>query len=511
MSPMPDATILLPELLLRAWDRGPEAGMAVLVQGGRIAAIDASAALGALAPEAETIDLAGSILMPGLVNAHQHGRGVSQIQLGYPDRRLELWMAQRRSRRPPDFSAVTLLAAAEMLKNGVTCAVHADLAYGTGDYEAELRGAAAGYAAAGLRSTIAVGVLDQGAIVFPQAEEAGFLAGLPEAAAQRLRALAAIPPYAPDWPATVAMMGRLEADYAGDGLVRFCYGPSGPQWVSDGLFAAVAEDAARRGAILHIHALETVAQFEACRRLYPQGTVRHLRSLGAVGPRTVFAHGVFLTDDDIAVLAEADAMVATNPGSNLRLCDATARVSALVAAGVRVGVGSDNTTLMDDEDLFSEARLASRLVGRRTWSSPDRPTGPQVLKMLTVDGAAAAGWAGEVGRIAEGWRADLVAMSLARVRTPYLDPDMPLAEALVARGRGADVTMTMVAGRVLFRDGRFPHLDHAAIAEAAGTAAAAARLPAEPGDVALTELLRPRLADFYASLTAATRFPDELS
>jgi cytosine/adenosine deaminase-related metal-dependent hydrolase len=134
-----------------------------------------------------------------------------------------------------------------------------------------------------------------------------------------------------------------------------------------------------------------------------------------------------------------------------------------------------------------------------------------VLKMLTVDGAAAAGWADEIGRMAPGWRADLVAMSLGRVRTPYLDPDMPLAEALVARGRGADVTMTMVAGRVLFRDGRFPHLDHAAIAEAAGTAAAAARLPAEPGDVALTELLRPRLADFYARLTAATRFPDELS
>lgn len=508
---MPDGTILLPEIVLRAWDAEPEVGIAVFVRDGRIAAIDTPASLAALAPAAETIDLGDAILMPGFVNAHQHGRGISQIQLGYPDRRLELWMAQRRSRRPPDFAAVTLLAAAGMLRNGVTCAVHADLAYGTGDYEAELRGAAAGYAAAGLRSTVAVGVMDQGAIVFPQAEEAGFLAGLPEHARRRLGDLAAVPPYAPDWPATAAMMDRLEAAYADDDLVRFCYGPSGPQWVTDALFAAVAEDAGRRGAVLHIHALETVAQFEACRRLYPQGTVRHLRSLGAVGPRTVFAHGVFLTDDDIAVLAEEGAMVATNPGSNLRLCDATARVPALVAAGVRVAVGSDNTTLMDDEDLFSEARLAGRLQGRRTWSSPDRTTGPQVLKMLTVDGAAAAGWPDAIGRIAPGWRADLTAMSLARTREPYLDREMPLVEAMVARGRGMDVRMTMVAGRILFRDGRFPHLDYAAIAEAAGSAAAAARLPAEPGDIALTEFLRPKLADFYASLTAGTRFPDELS
>jgi 5-methylthioadenosine/S-adenosylhomocysteine deaminase len=166
---------------------------------------------------------------------------------------------------------------------------------------------------------------------------------------------------------------------------------------------------------------------------------------------------------------------------------------------------------MDDEDLFSEARLASRLVGRRNWETPDRPTGRQVIEMLTESGAALAGFAGRIGRIEPGWFADLTAISLDATRGVYLDPDMSLVEALVARGRGADVRLTMVGGRVLYRDGEFPHLDIAEIREGAGTAAGRAHLPDNRAYVDLTSRLRPYLADFYRRLTADTRFPDVLS
>ncbi|HSI40565.1 MAG TPA: amidohydrolase family protein [Xanthobacteraceae bacterium] len=507
---MSDAIILCPELVLRAHDRDPEPGLAVLTMHGRIRAIAPPDELRMQAPQAERVELPRCLLMPGFVNAHQHGRGVSQIQLGYPDQRLELWMAQRRARGCPDLRAVGLLASAEMLRNGVTCAVHADLAYGSGDYEAELRGSIAGYDEAGLRACIAVGVCDQGNIVFPQSMEADFLAGLPADMRALLEARNG-PVYAPDWPATRALMDRLTADFAGNARIGFCYGPSGPQWVTDELFRSVAADAERRGIGLHIHAMETVAQFEACRRLYPEGTLRHLRRLGAIGPRTVIAHGVFLTDDDIAVLAEVGGSLATNPGSNIRLCDATARVAELAARGVRVGVGSDNSSVMDDEDLFCEARVAVRLAGRRNWTSAPSPTGRQMLAMLTENGAAIAGFAGQIGRIEPGWFADLTALSLDATRGVYLDPDMPLIEALAARGRGADVRLTMVEGRILYRDGVFPHLDVAAIGAAAAQAAARARRPDNDAYIDLTVRLRPYLAAFYGGLTAHTRFPDVLS
>src|SRR5690606_37855726 len=119
------------------------------------------------------------LLMPGLVNAHQHGRGLSQIQLGYPDDFLEPWIAGRRARGVLNGHAVTRLAAARMVANGVTATIHANYSYGTGDYERELRDQIAAYEAVGLRATMCVGAMDRGSTVYPP-HEACFMAGLPD-------------------------------------------------------------------------------------------------------------------------------------------------------------------------------------------------------------------------------------------------------------------------------------------------------------------------------------------
>jgi 5-methylthioadenosine/S-adenosylhomocysteine deaminase len=502
-----DVPILLcPEFVLRSHQHDPEPDTAVLVAANKIVGIGPAGDLLRCEPSARRIDLPRSMLMPGFVNAHQHGRGLSQIQLGYPDQRLELWMAQRRARGNPDLHAIGLLASAELLRNGVTCAIHADLAYGTGDYEAELRASIAAYDEAGLRACVAVGVCDRGNIVFPQCDERRFLDGLPGEMRLLLEARND-PPYAPDWPATLALMDRLMDAFAGNDRIGFCYGPSGPQWVTDDLFRRASADADRRGIGLHIHALETIAQYEACRRLYPLGTMRHLRTLGALGPRTVIAHGVFLSDDDIAILAQEGASVATNPGSNIRLCDGIAPVAELVARGIRVGVGTDNSSVMDDEDLFSEARIAASLTVRRRWSSPPKPTGAQTIRMLTESGAAMAGFGGRAGRIDVGWCADLTAVSLDRTRGVYLDADMPLVDALVARARGSDVRLTMVDGRILYHNGSFERLDISAIRHDAAAAAARARRPENPAAAELATGLRPYLADFYRQMTASSNGP----
>ena len=506
---MKQSTIISPGRLLRAHDAPVEEGQSVLVQGTKIVAYGARIELEAANPAASRVELADSILMPGFVNSHQHGRGLSQIQLGYPDQRLELWMAERRRRGVPDLEAIGLLASAEMLCNGVTSVVHADLAYGSGDYAAELASSIAGYDRAGLRATIAVGACDQGNIVFPEAMSQTFLETLPPGLAAWLRRRDRAP-YEDGIAATSALLDALLEAHGGNGRIRFCYGPSGPQWVSDALMAEVAQDAARRGIALHIHVLETVAQYEACRLSCPEGTVRHLERLGAVGPKTVFAHGVFLTEADLDVMAAEGAMLATNPGSNLRLCDATAPVREALARGIKVGVGSDNSTAQDDEDLLSEARLASLLGGRTNWTAPPRPTGRQVLEMLTTSGAMIADTAGMVGRIEPGWEADLVALSTSKVEGAYLDPDMDLVQAIASRARGTDVRMTMVAGRILYMDGRLLDVDVEDLRRRAASAASTARTADVDAALRTTEL-RPYIADFYGRLTAGTRFPDRLS
>ncbi|MBR3189896.1 MAG: hydrolase, partial [Bosea sp.] len=115
------------------------AGGAVAVRDGLVVACGTAAEIHAAHPGAETISLGHACLMPGLINAHQHGRGLSQVQLGFPDDSLEPWIARRRGRGVPDVYALTRLAALQMIENGVTATLHANYSYGSGDYEAELR------------------------------------------------------------------------------------------------------------------------------------------------------------------------------------------------------------------------------------------------------------------------------------------------------------------------------------------------------------------------------------
>src|SRR6266481_80881 len=133
-------TILVPEAILpRADSASLRVGVAIAVENSRIAAIDRPEQLRLRWPAGTMLDLPGCLIMPGLVNAHQHGRGLSQIQLGYHDDFLETWIASRRGRGVLDSYAITRLAAARMLAQGVTSTVHANYSYASGDYESEIR------------------------------------------------------------------------------------------------------------------------------------------------------------------------------------------------------------------------------------------------------------------------------------------------------------------------------------------------------------------------------------
>ena len=297
--------------------------------------------------------------------AHQHGRGISQVQLGYAEDFLELWIASRRARGALDPYPITKLAAAAMLENGVTTTVHANYSYGSGDYEAEVRASLRAYDESGIRVTMCIGAMDRGFVVYPPDEDA-FLADLPN----ELRSWLEVSPPGPfmgDGPATVALMERLLADYTGHPRIRFCYGPSGLQWVSDELMAHLAADAEAKELGLHMHLVESPAQLAASRQLYPDGVMAHLQRLGALNARTVFAHGVYVEDRDLETIARHGAIIVRNPGSNLRVRNGVAPLASWLAHGVTVAIGTDNTALADDEDLLRELRLADLLARTPDW------------------------------------------------------------------------------------------------------------------------------------------------
>ena len=492
---MTENLVIVPEALLTAPGEETRTGIALAVKDGRVAEIAPERDLLARHARARVERLPGCLVMPGLVNAHQHGRGLSQVQLGYHDDFLELWIAGRRGRGVLDPYPITKLAAANMLAHGVTTTIHANYSYGSGDYEAEVRASLRAYDEAGIRVTMCVGAMDRGFTVYPP-HEACFLEGLPAHLRGWLSRPGA-PLYAGDGKGTIALMDRLMADYGGHPRIRLCYGPAGPQWVSDELWRDLARDADRRGIGLHLHALESAAQSAAAAVLYPDGVFAHLERLGAMNARTTIAHGVWVTDRDIDLIARSDATVVRNPGCNLRLRNGIAPLARYLARGARVAVGTDNAALADDEDLLRELRLAALLAREPSWQGDPPPSVRDLLAMATVNGAVAAQLE-DTGTLQPGSRADLIAIDLERVRKPYLDADMPLAAAVLARASGRDVRLTMVDGHVAYRDGRIAGLDRDALEAQAAAAALAARLPASPQNRELAPQLQEQLRAHYS-------------
>jgi 5-methylthioadenosine/S-adenosylhomocysteine deaminase len=457
----------------------------VLVEGDLVRAIGPTEALKAAHPAAAAIDLGAGLLMPGLVNAHQHGRGLSQIQLGHLDTYLELWIAGRRRRGLLDPYAITRLAALRMLQNGVTACVHANYSYGTGDYEAEARAQIRAYVESGLRVTFCVGAQDRGLVVYGPCETC-FQQGL-SAEVRAALDRSGKPAYAADIPATIALMDRLLADFGDHPRVTLAWGPAGPQWVSEPLLTAIVAHAKTNRLGLHMHVLESPAQAEACRQIFPQGALRWLDGLGALGPPTTLAHAIWVDDDDIAILAKTGTNVVRAPGCNLRMRNGIQPTNRLVAAGVKVALGTDNATLQDDEDLLSELRLMDVLARGTDWNGFPPLSMGELLASVTTHGARAAFLSEPVGRIAVGAHADLIAIDLRRATEPVLHPDMKLLHAVLARTRGDDLGFVMVGGVTHYHDGHFTQANEneivAAAVETATDASYPRRAPLDPAQI----------------------------
>ncbi len=496
-----EPVILVPDaVLVNDGSTVPVPGAAIRIDGNRVAEVGEAKSVLDAHPNATVLDLPNTLVMPGLVNAHQHGRGLSDLQQGARDDLLELVIAARISRGPQDCEPLVSLVCAEMLRNGITCTVQANVAFG-GDYEAEIRAMLHAYDKAGIRASVCVGAQDQGQIVYPQEDESAVLASLPDEL-QRLLSARKRRYYAGDGPQTVALMDRLLADYGSHPRIRLLYGPAGPQWLSDEFFKCLVDAASNQGVAFHLHCLETRAQRAALDRMYPEGVLAHLDGLGVLSPRTSLAHCVFLSPEDMDIAAKREITIVHNPGSNLRLHNGAAPVARLNERGVRVAIGTDNRALEHGEDLLKEIRLAQGLARSPEWDGPPPLGLSDLLKMATVNGARAATVADKVGTLQAGMKADLIAISLDRAVGTYLDDDVPILEAVMARAEGRDVRLTMVEGRVLFKDDRLLSIDEAGVRTRARKTAKEARKKIGPRDRYLARVLCDCLRDHYGKLTA---------
>jgi 5-methylthioadenosine/S-adenosylhomocysteine deaminase len=469
---------------------------AVAIQGDTIVEVGSQDELRRKYPNAAEIGSNQFAVMPGLINAHHHSNGVPHSLQGIADDFLEPWLFSLLGLRSQDPLPQTLFSIARLLRSGVTSVV--DFTIMSGGAESchhLLSQRIRAYEQAGMRVALAAGAKYQSHLVHGDGQDELFLQSLPAVLAQKVQQMVpmeeALPPE--DY---LALVGDLVKTHHAHPHIQVWFGPPGPQWVSDELMVQIADAAANLGTGVQTHVTESLPEKLLGPKFYGKSVIKHLQDLGVLSPRFSMAHGVWVTEDDIQILAETGASVSHNPSSNLRLRAGVLPFNALAASGATIGLGMDGTAIGDDEDMFAEMRLAARL-HRETQMQQTAPTWPEIFRLATQGSARLMMQETSLGQLVPGFKADLVLVDWDTVTWPWLASEADPLEALLMRAKAADVHTVLVNGNVVLKEGQPTGFDLKAVAQEL-----AAQLDASPNRDDYRNLfteIRPYMASWYAA------------
>jgi 5-methylthioadenosine/S-adenosylhomocysteine deaminase len=384
----------------------------------------------------ERLDCSGSLVTPGLVNAHTHS--AMTLLRGYADDKpLEAWLREdvwpiEGVLEPADVRVGTELGAVEMLKSGVTA--FADMYFHIPEVVDVVE-------RAGLRARVGHGV-----VTVAKGTETAH-----DDAAESIEV-------------------AREYDGAADGRVRTAFMPHSLTTVGESFLEEYVPQARDLGVPVHTHANETRDEVDPIVEEYGTRPLAYARDRGLLADGDFLAHGVHLDDAEIDLLAETGAGVVHCPASNMKLASGMAPVQRLLDAGVPVGLGTDGAASNNDLDLFGEMRDAAML-GKLAAGDASAVAAPDVVRMATEWGAEVVGL--PAGRVEAGGVADLAVVDF---EAPHLTPVHDHVSHLVYAARASDVRHTVCDGNVLVRDGEVTTLDEPRVrAAAAERAASAAR------------------------------------
>jgi len=248
----------------------------------------------------------------------------------------------------------------------------------------------------------------------------------------------------------------------GDGsLTRVWFGIEWLPCATPEILCEVREAATALGTGIHIHLNESMSEVEDSLRRFGKRPTELAHELGFLGPDVVIAHAVHLDDDEIRFVAESGAHISHNPGSNAFLGNGIARAPEFRAAGINLGLGSDASF---GSDLFEVARWVTYL-HRATSRDVTRWSSLETLRMATVNGSNALGQ--DTGTLAAGRLADLIAVDVDQVKFAMMDRSDygSVLEYFLHQSNGNDVTLSIVNGDVVLRDGRLTKADEGEISE----------------------------------------------
>lgn len=368
----------------------------------------------------ERLDMAGGLIMPGLINAHTHAamtcfRGLAD------DLPLSVWLnehifpAERKINGELVYKG-TLLACAEMILGGIT--TFCDM------YLFEDQVARAAHEAS-MRALVGEVLYD-----FPS------------------------PNYGPPEQG-LAFTRDLIQTWQVDPLISVAVEPHAVYTCSPDLLYACRDIAEDFRVPMIIHLSESQDEVNQVKERYGLTPVDHLEKLELLSPQLIADHCVVLTEEEMDILAERGVRVVHNNESNMKLANGVAPVAKLLERGVVVGLGTDGCASNNNLDMLAEMDSVAKLhkVYRMDPTIMDAKT---VVRLATRGGARVLGLDEQIGSLEPGKKADLIGLDLDK---PHLTPLYNIYSHVVYAASAADVTLNIINGRVVMRDGELLTLD----------------------------------------------------
>jgi 5-methylthioadenosine/S-adenosylhomocysteine deaminase len=387
-------------------------------------------------PPMPVLNARDSIVMPGLVSCHTHlfqtlFRGLAD-DMTVEDWFLRMVLPMSRHLGEEESFVAAQLAIVEMIRTGTTC--FADSHYIHVDKRA-MDGVARAVKESGIRGLLVRATQNR---------------NVPE-------------DFVEDVDTACEESERCIRAYNGteDDRIRLCPEALSLIEADDTMVRALHEVGLSNGVGFHMHVAESQQEMADVRAEYGEGCVEHLKTLGVLGPQSLLAHCVWVSPEEIHLLATSGTFVAHNPVSNMFLADGIAPIPAMLQSGVPVGIGVDGAASNNSQDMFEAMKMSvlQQRVGTRDPRCMDAET---ALEMATLGSASALRWQESIGSLEPGKRADVV---ICPANDAAFTPGFKPISDLVFSASGRNVATVIVDGRVLMRDRRLTTIDENAVLE----------------------------------------------
>jgi cytosine/adenosine deaminase-related metal-dependent hydrolase len=433
---------------------------AAYFSGGKVVEVGDYDSLKKKYPQATVKGNGQQLLMPGLIDGHSHGRGLSIFQRGgsydFVENALIDWVFLIEI--DPELNA--MMSAVRHLRSGCTTIHHNN--FGKAGQAAEMQKLAGktikGYKKIGIRCAYSPGVCNNDILIL---DDTHFFETLPPDLQEFCRPMVFY-----DKKAVVDEYMDLFDDLYGrynDDNTRILFGPNLIEGITDDFHQRVKARADELGKIqIHIHTLQSPPNKAYALKKYGKSWVAHLDDLGLLDENYTFGHMVFADESDIELLASKRSSVTHHASCNLAIRNGIAPVYYLHRAGVNVALGIDDKAINDDEDIIMELRVIHRLHRVSGFDIANTPAldAFAILKMGTTNAARVCGFEGECGALKPGMKADAILVDLREMmEDPWMSPDINIAEVFIHRAKGVHVNTVIVGGEVVMEDRKFLNVD----------------------------------------------------